>query len=250
MTAQSASQARHAAKDVLPAQVGVELATGFSAIAFDMDGLLVDTEPLWWRAEATVAAQMGGDWTEADSVACVGGPMEKVADIIISRAGQGEPARVITDVIQGVIDLLETEPVQWLPGAKELVELCAVEGIPHALVSASPRPIVNAVLAALGDDASSFAFTISAGDVVRTKPAPDPYIAAAQRFECSPRALMVFEDSPTGTQSALASGAMVVAVPHVGGLAPHNRMHVLTTLAGLSTENLHAIAEDLQARSS
>lgn len=204
-----------------------------TAVAFDMDGLLVDTEPLWWHAEADVAVAMGGHWTEGDSIECVGGPMEKVADIIMARAGGGDPDTIIADVIERVIALLKTEPVRWLPGARELVADCAARAVPHALVSASPRPIVDGVLRALGPHAESFAFTISADDVPRTKPAPDPYLEAARRFGCDPADMLVFEDSPTGTQSALASGAMVIAVPHVSGLVPHPRMRVTTSLAGV-----------------
>lgn len=207
-----------------------------AAVAFDMDGLLVDTEPLWWRAEAEVAAAMGGHWTEADSIECVGGPMEKVANIIMARAGGGDRDTIISDVIERVIALLATEPVKWLPGARELVAECAAMNLPHALVSASPRPIVNGVLNALGHAARTFAFTISADDVPQTKPAPDPYLEAARQFGCAPSAMLVFEDSPTGTQAALASGAMVIAVPHVGGLVPHPRMHVTTSLSGVNVQ--------------
>lgn len=208
----------------------------FAAVAFDMDGLLVDTEPLWWRAEADVARALGGHWTEADSIECVGGPMEKVADIIMARAGVGDSETIIADVIRRVINLLATEPVKWLPGARELVAECAARAVPHALVSASPRPIVNGVLKALGTGGQSFAFTISAEDVSMTKPAPDPYLEAARRFGCTPAELLVFEDSPTGTQAALTSGAMVIAVPHVGGLVPHPRMHIATSLSGVNLQ--------------
>jgi HAD superfamily hydrolase (TIGR01509 family) len=207
------------------------------AMAFDMDGLLVDTEPLWWRAEREVAEQLGGVWTDADSVSCVGGPMEKVADIIIKRTGRGDSAQIIADVISRVIALLGTEPVRWLPGAHQLIAECSSLGLPHALVSASPRAIVDGVLASLGASAASFTFSISADDVVATKPAPDPYLKAAQQFGCAPSAMMVFEDSMTGTSAAVASGAFVVAVPHAGGILPASRLQVISSLHGFSVSD-------------
>ena len=217
----------------------------FDAVAFDMDGLLVDTEPLWWRAEADIANAMGGQWTEADSRECVGGPMEKVAAIIIASAGGGDPTQIISDVIKRVIELLATEPVRWLPGARELLAHLQQHGVPHALVSASPRPIVNAVLGALGDSASSLQFSISADDVLQTKPAPDPYLEAARRFGCPPDRLLVFEDSPTGTTSAVTSGAFVVAVPHVGGVQERPRLRIMSSLLGLEVDALAASVQQM-----
>jgi len=217
----------------------------FDAVAFDMDGLLVDTEPLWWRAEAEVAEAMGGHWTEADSRECVGGPMEKVAAIIIASAGHGDSDQIISDVIARVIALLATEPVRWLPGARELLAHLQSQAVPHALVSASPRPIVDAVLGALGDSAASLRFSISADDVTQTKPAPDPYLEAARRFGCDPDRLLVFEDSPTGTTSAVASGAFVVAVPHVGGVQEQPRLRVMGSLMGLDVDALAACVDDM-----
>ena len=211
------------------------------AIAFDMDGLLVDTEPLWWRAEREVAEQLGGVWTDADSMSCVGGPMEKVADLIIQSAGRGDSAQIIAEVISRVIALLGTEPVRWLPGARQLIAECASLGLPHALVSASPRAIVDGVLASLGPSAASFTFSISADDVAVTKPAPDPYLKAAQLFGCTPSEMMVFEDSVTGTSAAVASGAFVVAVPHAGGISPASRLHVISSLHGFSVADAAAL---------
>lgn len=218
----------------------------YDAVAFDMDGLLVDTEPLWWRAEAEVAHELGGSWSESDSQACVGGPMTKVADIIIASAGGGDREAIITAVIDRVIALLRTQPVRWLPGALELLIHLQAQGVPHALVSASPRPIVDGVLRALASQAESLQFSISADDVSNTKPAPDPYLEAARRFGCQPSRLVVFEDSPTGTTAAIASGAYVVAVPHVSGVTPHPRLHVTTTLLGLTVGTIDSLVRDLK----
>lgn len=216
---------------------------GVQAVAFDMDGLLVDTEPVWWRAEREIAEALGGSWTDEDSVSCVGGPMEKVADIIIASAGGGDRRSIIEAVIDRVAELLHHHPVVWLPGARELLLELDGLGIPFALVSASPRKVVSAVLAALGDDATRFAFTISADDVAATKPDPEPYLEAARRFGCAPADLVVFEDSPTGTTSAVASGAFVFAVPHVGGIIAAPRLRVLGSLAGVTAADVVAMRD-------
>lgn len=208
------------------------------AVAFDMDGLLVDTEPVWWRAEREVAESLGGTWTDEDSVSCVGGPMEKVADIIIARAGQGERQTIIDAVIDRVASLLGTHQAQWLPGARELLVDLSDRGVPVALVSASPRKVMAAVLAALGTDADRFNFTVSADDVVRTKPDPMPYLEAAARFGIAPGQLVVFEDSGTGIRSAVDSGAIVYAVPHTKDVNCVGVFQMLTSLHEISCDEL------------
>ena len=210
------------------------------AVAFDMDGLLVDTEPVWWRAEREVAESLGGRWTDADSVNCVGGPMEKVADIIIASAGQGERERIIDDVIARVAELLRDFPAQWLPGARELLSELSDLAVPVALVSASPRKVMSAVLDALGTDAQRFSFTVSADDVPETKPHPAPYLLAAAQFGVAPEHLVVFEDSPTGIHSAVASGAVVFAVPHTGHAQMPAGVRVLRSLTEASYEVIEA----------
>lgn len=83
--------------------------------------------------------------------------------------------------------------------------------MPTALVSASPRRVVDLVLAAIGRD--WFAVTLAAEDTARTKPAPDPYLAAAERLGLDPADCVAVEDTPTGVASATAAGCAVLAVP-------------------------------------
>ncbi|XVA00085.1 HAD family hydrolase [Streptomyces araujoniae] len=105
------------------------------------------------------------------------------------------------------------------PGAAALLTSLEAAGVPFALVSASPRSVVDAVVAGAlaGVD---FAFTLSADDTVRTKPHPDPYRAAAERFAADPAACVAVEDSPDGTASADAAGCAVLVVPSLLPVAP------------------------------
>ncbi len=97
------------------------------------------------------------------------------------------------------------------PGALALLGALRAAGVPTALVSASPRRVVDLVLAALGSE--WFSVTLAAEDTEHTKPAPDPYLAAAGLLGLDPAACVAVEDTPTGVASAHAAGCAVLAVP-------------------------------------
>jgi HAD superfamily hydrolase (TIGR01509 family) len=107
--------------------------------------------------------------------------------------------------------------VTMLPGAAALLEALRAAGVPAGLVSASPRPVVDLVLERIGSD--RFKLSVSAGDSVRSKPAPDPYLAAACQMGLDPASCVAIEDSPPGILSARAAGCVVVAVGPPGARA-------------------------------
>jgi HAD superfamily hydrolase (TIGR01509 family) len=108
--------------------------------------------------------------------------------------------------------------------------------MPVALVSASPRILMDAALTTLPKD--FFQFTISADDVTRTKPFPDPYLEAAKRMGVEPRSCVVFEDSLTGIASAKSAGCAVVAVPHYVDVALAPKVRVVDSLEKVSLDFL------------
>jgi HAD superfamily hydrolase (TIGR01509 family) len=122
-----------------------------------------------------------------------------------------------------------------MPGALDAV-LRVGKVMPVALVSASPRILMDAALSSLPKDL--FQFSISADDVQRTKPFPDPYLEAARRMNVAPDMCVVFEDSLTGIDSAKAAGCAVVAVPHYVEVEPSQRVRIVTSLADVSLEYL------------
>jgi HAD superfamily hydrolase (TIGR01509 family) len=125
-----------------------------------------------------------------------------------------------------------SQGVGFMPGVEVLLNEILELGIPVGLVSASPRPIVDAVLNGLGK--SYYQFSISASDVSRSKPFPDPYLLAADKLNVDISECIVLEDSATGVASATAAGAYVVAVPHLVPIDAEPRRIVLKTLENVT----------------
>ena len=209
------------------------------AVLFDMDGLLVDTEPLWFDVELEVMAKLGGEWTQADQSAVLGSSSAMAARYMIQRSGADtDPAVVVRWMDDGIVRRVR-EQVIILPGAVALLEDLHAAGVPCGLVSASVRPMVDAVLARVG--AAHFAVTISGDDVSRNKPDPEPYLKAIAALDADPSRCVVLEDSPNGVAAGLAAGCQVVAVPHAATIQPAERLRVVESLGEVSAESLEAL---------
>jgi len=180
-------------------------------VLFDMDGLLVDSEPLWFEVECAVMARLDGRWSEADQQALVGGSLPRTVSYLLERAAQPASREQVSRwLVDGMTALLMSRPLTALPGARELLAEVRAAGVPHALVTSSERPIMDAVLLRLG---VSFDATVCADDVVRGKPDPEPYLLAARLLRADPRSCVALEDSPNGVASAEAAGCRLIAVP-------------------------------------
>ncbi|MEU5216874.1 HAD family phosphatase [Streptomyces sp. NPDC020807] len=188
------------------------------AVLLDMDGTLVDTERLWLRAVGEEALGLGLALTDADRAAVLGRSIDDGAAHLAARAaGPADPARLGASLEERFTELVRGRVVP-LPGAAELLTALSAAGIPTALVSASPRPVVDTVLDALGRHL--FTTSVAEGETPRTKPFPDPYREALARLGLAPGDCVAVEDSPTGVASAEAAGCAVVAVPaHAAAVA-------------------------------
>jgi HAD superfamily hydrolase (TIGR01509 family) len=211
------------------------------AVLFDMDGLLVDTEHAWGLAEREVMAWLGHPvWTDQDAAAMVGGPLSRVAEVMVQRsASSKDPDEVERHLVQTMAGLLGSG-AEHRPGAPELLEDLAAARVPCALVSSSPRLLVDAVLRDVGGE--HFRTTIAGDEVPRTKPFPDPYLLACERLGVDPGRVIVLEDSPVGVAAAEAAGCLVVAVPFVVPIVPAPRRHVVSSLRDLDAAALTAFA--------
>jgi HAD superfamily hydrolase (TIGR01509 family) len=211
-----------------------------AAVLFDMDGTLIDSEPLWLASEHDVMAALGGSWSDADQAFCLGGPLERVVDYMIERAGSDRPA---ADVMAMLLDIMERRlreaPLAWRPGAHALLSECLRLGVPTALVSASWARLIRAVESRIDEavGGSAFAVVVAGDDVENTKPHPEPYLAAARTLGHAPDDCLALEDSRTGVTSAVAAGCRVVAIPHLGELDLPGPS-VITTLEGESLASL------------
>ena len=207
------------------------------AVLFDMDGLLVDTEPLWFEVESTVMARLGGAWDSADQEELVGGSLERTLDYLLARASCPQSRETVARwMVGGMVELLDRRPIATLPGALELLAEVAAAGVPYALVTSSERVIMEAVLRQLK---VTFPVTVCGEDVAATKPSPEPYLLAAARLGADPRRCAALEDSPNGVAAAQAAGCLTVAVPNLLPIpAARGRVVVASlaevTLAGLA----------------
>lgn len=219
-------------------------APDLSAVLFDMDGLLVDTEPTWTVAEVELAERLGGRWTDEVKAAVVGTRLETAVPVILTALGHPPTpelvARTVTEVLARMVELFQGD-LRPLPGAVELVREVRAAGVPVALVSSSYRVLVDTVTARLG---LSFDLVLAGDEVRHAKPHPEPYATACRRLGVDPGRAVVLEDSPAGIASGEAAGCAVVAVPSVAGVHPEPapRRVVVPTLEGVGVAALRELA--------
>jgi HAD superfamily hydrolase (TIGR01509 family) len=207
----------------------------FSAAFFDMDGLFLDSEPQWHQSQQEICARYSYSWDDDDQRICIGGPLSRVGEYISDICAHDMTGpQVVNELTEMMLEKLSTQAI-LMPGAFAAVERVR-QVMPVALVSASPRILMDAALTTLPKD--FFQFTISADDVARTKPFPDPYLEASKRMGFLPGSCVVFEDSLTGISSAKSAGCAVVAVPHYVDVTLAPKVRVVTSMEEVSLEFL------------
>jgi HAD superfamily hydrolase (TIGR01509 family) len=207
------------------------------AVLWDMDGTLVDSEPIWARVQMDLLASLGATWTIEDCVALVGSDLGDAVKVWMSRipAGAIEPDELAGRMYGEVIRSLKEEVV-FRPGAVELLQALKREGIPCALVSASYRVMIDAVMSHLPPD--PFDVIVAGDEVTNGKPHPEPYLTAARELDVDPVDCVVIEDSPGGTASGTAAGAFVVAVPQWVEIPAAPRRLVIESLETVTPDAL------------
>jgi beta-phosphoglucomutase-like phosphatase (HAD superfamily) len=216
--------------------------TLFDAILFDMDGTLVDTEPLWLICERELMSRFGYDWTPTDQANCLGGPLDRVGEYMHLLAGRAESGPYFTQTLISLMVEKLHSGAELTEGASELMAMCVSLGIPMALVSASPRIIVDAVLENLSPH--EFSISVSSDDVQFSKPNPEGYLQAADYLQVSISRCLILEDSKTGVAAAEASGACVIAIPHLVEIAETSRVKIISSLKELNLEKMRALFSD------
>jgi HAD superfamily hydrolase (TIGR01509 family) len=213
---------------------------GLAAVLFDMDGLLVDTEPMWLETETEVMARLGAPWTPEDQHALLGGSMERTVGYLLAKATRPAPPETVERwMIEGMMDLVRAGRTVVRPGVRELLAEVAAAGLPYALVTSSQRGFAEAVL-----DATRITFPaiVCAEDVTAGKPDPEPYLLAVKLLDVEPARCVALEDSPNGVASAAAAGCRVLAVPSLVPIPPAPGRVVVASLAGVRLASLRAIA--------
>ena len=210
-----------------------------AAVLWDMDGTLVDSEPLWLEAEIAILDRYGialtaevrdrligsGLWDAAEHVRELGVPL--TADEIV--------AEWVAHVGAG---MRRTAP-HWRPGAVELLDSLREAGVPCALVTMSVRSLAEQMVELL--PAGSFSAIVAGDEVDHAKPHPEPYQHGAAALDVPIAQCLALEDSPTGLASAAASGAVAIGVPNLISLRGARAHALWSSLRGLD-------ASDVQAR--
>lgn len=228
---------------------GLRVAGPPRAVLLDLDGTLVDTTAAWHRAYAEVAAAHGrtlpaGWWARAAGR----GMAESTVVLGVDPAAEPDRARALADELSrhGAAALAARPATwRWRPGARELMVALSARRLPHAVVTAVAGAVAEPLLAAMrvAPDA-----VVTGDAVARGKPAPDPYLRAAELLGVAPDDCLVVEDSPTGVAAAEAAGMVVLAVPHGGAVAAAPGREVRATLAGVDLDDLAAVHARLRSR--
>jgi HAD superfamily hydrolase (TIGR01509 family) len=208
----------------------------YSAVFFDMDGLLVDSEPLWLETETQLMAEFGYHWSASDQAFSLGGPLDRVGNYMSNLIdGKRDGNSLMLEMIDRMIEKFKGG-ISFMPGALELIHSLRKNDVEISLVSASPRSLVQATLSNF--EVNPFSKSISSNDVKVSKPDPEGYLLAATSGGHDITNCLVLEDSLTGVTAAKASGAWVLAVPHLVPIEKLGRVDTTTSLANWSYEKL------------
>jgi mannitol-1-/sugar-/sorbitol-6-/2-deoxyglucose-6-phosphatase len=187
------------------------------AVVLDMDGVLIDTEPVWRAAQSAVFAGFGVALSERDLLDSTGQPIEELIPVwrrrpvALDPAGAGLTDAEIADLIIDRVIAYVTAEGQPMPGVTAAIALFERCGLRLAIASSSPLRLIDAVCDRLG--LTRIEVRCSAMDEARGKPAPDVYLAAARRLGVAAASCLALEDSPAGIASARSAGMRCVAVP-------------------------------------
>jgi HAD superfamily hydrolase (TIGR01509 family) len=216
------------------------------AVLFDMDGTLFDSEKLWTVSLTELAERLGGELSLATRLAMVGTNVPETVVMLHEDLGVVDGVEASAEFLLARTKQLYRERLPWLPGARELLAAVRAAGLPTALVTSTPRDLVDVAVAAIGPGMLD---AIVAGDEVRhNKPHPESYLRAAELLGVRPACCLAIEDSPAGVASAEAAGCPVLAVPHEVPLPPGpHRVVRETGLRGVTVDTLRSIHASLSA---
>jgi HAD superfamily hydrolase (TIGR01509 family) len=201
-----------------------------AAVVFDNDGLLLDTESVWTRAEQDMFARRGIEFTAAHKQELVGTSALVAGRTLERRLDEAGRAEALIEELNALVVAELEHGVEAMVGARELLGHLRERGTPIGLVSNSPLVFVRRSLELAGFD-RMFDVVLSAHEVAAPKPAPDPYLEACRRLgvEAGPD-VVALEDSPTGVAAARAAGLTVIGIPSIEGIALEEAHHIAESL--------------------
>lgn len=187
--------------------------TDASAVVFDMDGVIVESEHLWEELWVAFAAERGKRWGHAQTKDVQGMSAPEWATYLAEFAEADEsPSTTEKIVVDGMVKALDDGRIDLIDGAGDMV-VAVSDVAPIAMASSAPRRVIDAVLTHHGL-IERFTATVSSAEVPRGKPSPDVYLAAARKLGVSPNRCLAVEDSSNGLRAAAAAEMVVVALPN------------------------------------
>jgi HAD superfamily hydrolase (TIGR01509 family) len=183
-----------------------------AAVVFDLDGVLIDSEPLWDEVRENLTRESGGRWHAGAQREMMGMSSVEWSRYMHDELGVDLPPEAISEQVAERVEARLRDDLPLLPHASEAVEALS-SNWPLAIASSANRPVIDLVLE-LSGLAAHFAATVSSEEVPRGKPAPDVYLEAARRLETDPGRCAAIEDSANGIRAATAAGMLVVAIPN------------------------------------
>ncbi|MBA4856351.1 HAD family hydrolase [Nocardia farcinica] len=211
-----------------------------AAVLWDMDGTLLDSEKLWDIAVRELAVELGTEMTDEVRHALVGASGPNALRILFDGLGVDpttEALREVADFLERRVGDLMTGPIPWRPGAADALALVRAAGLPSALVTNTIRSLTEFGLDTLGRH--HFDVSVCGDEVAEGKPAPDPYLRAAELLGVDPRHCVAVEDSPTGARAATAAGCAVIVVPCEVPVPDGPGRVLRESLIGLTVDHLH-----------
>lgn len=217
-----------------------------SALLWDLDGTIVDSEDYWIQAEVELAESHGGFWTHEDGMIQVGQGLPVTAAALQARGVKLGIQEIIDFLAMRVGELLEGE-VPWRPGALEMLQAASSAGLPQAMVTMSVHSIAQRVAQRV--PGVTFDLLITGDRVPHQKPHPAAYEMAAAGLGFAPSDCLAFEDSPSGMRSAHDSGAALIGVRHLVPLDESIGTAVWDTLSHKTLDDVCVVFAEHKARS-
>lgn len=210
----------------------------FDAICWDFDGTIVDTEPVWMAMETEVTTLLGRPATPDFVESLVGGSTDRTVRAIQEWTGSDiSDAELLEMMLSRAAHGFATVDVPWKPGAHRLLHEAHAAGIAQALVTATPRRVLNGMISRMD---VPFQVVVAGDDVTVGKPDPEGYLMAMGQLGVTPERTLVIEDSVNGANAGNASGATVLVVPGIVTPGPAPRRGRMTlvnaTLTALSAQ--------------
>lgn len=215
-----------------------------SAVLWDMDGTIIDTEPYWMLAEHALVDECGGSWSDELGLSLVGNDLTVSAKVLQKQGVDLDVLTIIDRLQSDVARRVKVEPL-WRPGATELLAECRSLGMSTSLVTMSWTLLAEAVVAEL--PSGSFDVVVTGDLVERGKPEPDAYLLSCDKLGVEPGRCVAIEDSPTGMKAAVAAGVPTVGVRHLVELPQLPGSVVIDSLSGKTLADVTALAGSIRS---